>query len=260
MIGSADEAANQPALRGTGPRYPEPFDHRLQRRTLHSQPGGGAARAPDRPVRLVENAEDVHPLHRLEGPGIVSVISPSRAPLELRERNFERSTLREDHGPLDEVGELSHVPRPRVAAERLEGLTAYHLDLAVHRTGEALQEATYQGRDVLGSLAQRRDEDGEDVQAMVEVVAETPRLDHPGEVAVRRGDQAWLATPGSAPPKYPVRRPRSPSSFPSIAPHAPRGDRACRLATQRAAGMAANKPLSPSAIVGCARMASRKTM
>src|SRR5262249_50108223 len=155
--------------------------HRDERLDDHRRGERPAPSPPDTAARAVDRAA--------RGRTVTPAISASRALLELREGNFEPSSLREDHGPLDEVCELSHVPRPRVAAERLEGLTVYHLDLAVHRTGEALQEATYQGRDVLGSLAQRRDEDGEDVQAMVEVVAETPRLDHPGEVAVRRGDQ-----------------------------------------------------------------------
>src|SRR5262249_57461788 len=114
----------------------------------------------------------------------------------------ECSTAGEEHGTLGELGGLSHVRRPRVAAECLEGLSAYHLDVAVHRAGEALQEEAYQGRDVLGSLAQRRDMDGEDIQAIVKVVPEAPFLDHPGEVAVRRRDHAdvELDRPGAADP------------------------------------------------------------
>src|SRR5262249_27420471 len=45
MIGPCRRWREPARLRGAGPRDPEPFDHRLQRRTLHSQPGGGAARA-----------------------------------------------------------------------------------------------------------------------------------------------------------------------------------------------------------------------
>src|SRR5436190_5436587 len=59
---------------------------------------------------------------------------------------------------------------------------------------------TDQRGDVVGSLAQRRDVDREDVQAVVEVVAEALLLDQPGQVAVRRGDQADvdLDRPGAA--------------------------------------------------------------
>src|SRR5438094_3144161 len=126
------------ALRRAGPRDPEPPHQRLQRRTLHSQPGGGAPRATERPVRLPEDAQNVHPLHRLEGRGTVLVISPGPTPPELGERHLERPPLREDHRPLDEVGELAHVPRPRLAAERLERLAGDHLEVSIHRAGEAL--------------------------------------------------------------------------------------------------------------------------
>src|SRR5439155_4824654 len=188
------------ALRGPGPGAPEPSHQRLQRRTLHSQPGGGAPRATEGPVRLPEDPEIVHPLHSLEGRGSVLVISPGPTPPELGERNLERPPLREDHRALDEVRELPHVPRPRIPAERLEGLAGDHLDVPIHRAGETLHEETDQRGDVVGSLAQRRDLDREDVQAVVEVVAEALLLDQPGQVAVRRGDQADvdLDRPGAA--------------------------------------------------------------
>src|SRR5438132_886323 len=188
------------ALRGPRPGDPEPPHQRLQRRTLHSQPGGGAPRATEGPVRLPEDAQNVHPLHSLEGRGSVLVIGPRPTPPELGERNLERSPLREDHRPLDEVGELSHVPRPRIPAEGLERLGGDHLDVPIHRAGEALHEETDQRGNVLGSLAQRRDVDGKDVQAVVEVFAEALLLDQPSEVAVRRGDQADvdLDRPGAA--------------------------------------------------------------
>src|SRR5438094_2931179 len=188
------------ALRRPRPHDPEPPHQRLQRRTLHSTPGGGAPRATEGPVRLPEDPENVHPLHSLEGRGSVLVISPGPTPPELGERNLERPPLREDHRPLDEVRELPHVPRPRIPAERLERLAGDHLDVPIHRAGETLHEETDQRGDVVGSLAQRRDVDREDVQAVVEVVAEALLLDQPGQVAVRRGDKSDvdLDRPGAA--------------------------------------------------------------
>src|SRR3989454_7923637 len=187
-------------LRSPWSRDPEPSHQRLQRSALHSQPGGGAPRTTEHPVRLLEDPQDVRPLHTLEGRGAVVVSGRGPLPLELGERNFERSPLREDHGPLDEVGKLAHVPGPRIPAEGVERLARDHLDVSVHRAGEALHEETDQRGDVLGSLPQRRDVDGEDVQAIVEVVAEALLLDQPSEVAVRRGDQTDvdLDRPGAA--------------------------------------------------------------
>src|SRR5439155_19390895 len=71
------------ALRRPGPRDPEPPHQRLQRRAFHSEPGCGAPRATEHPVRLPEDAPDVRPLHILEGRGSVLVINPRPTPLEL---------------------------------------------------------------------------------------------------------------------------------------------------------------------------------
>src|SRR5207249_9873765 len=96
-------ASDQPPLRRPWPRDPEPPHQRLQGRAFHSEPGGGAPRATEHPVRLPEDAQNVHPLHLLEGRGSVLVIAPKPTPPELGERNLERPPLREDHRPLDEV-------------------------------------------------------------------------------------------------------------------------------------------------------------
>ena len=61
----------------------------------------------------------MHPLHGPEGRGPVVVVRPMPAPLELGERNLERPSLGEDHRPLDEVGQLPHVPGPGIPAKRL---------------------------------------------------------------------------------------------------------------------------------------------
>src|SRR5262245_28783141 len=60
-----------------------------------------------------------------------------------------------------------------------------------------LYEVGDQQRDVFGTLAQWRDADGEDVEAIVEVGAELIVRDHLSEVAVRRGDQAHVRPHGA---------------------------------------------------------------
>ncbi len=97
----------------------------------------------------------------------------------------------DDHRPLDRVGQLAHVARPVVAHEQVERL---RLDLAerpVHLRGEALDEVPGQAagcrraaRAAAGSC------DGDDVDAVVEVLAERALLDQPLQVLVGRADHA----------------------------------------------------------------------
>src|SRR5215212_6633782 len=98
-------------------------------------------------------------------------------------RAFERD------GALYRVLQLSDVAGPRVEfeqflralgdAERAAGLRAELLNEVIDQLGY-----------VLAPLAQGREFDGYDRDAVEQVFAETPLLDHRGEVAVRGGDDA----------------------------------------------------------------------
>src|SRR5260370_277702 len=187
-----------PGSGGAGDR--EPLHQRLKSRPLHPEARGGAPGAAEHPVRLLEDAHDMGPLDSLERRRAVVLRHRGRPAGEMCERDREPRAGRKNHRPLDQVLELADVPRPGVAAHRVQGLGRDHLDPPLHPPGEALNEMTHQRLDVLGSLPQRRDLDREDVQAVVEVVAEPLLLDHLDEVAVRRGDQADvdLDRPGAA--------------------------------------------------------------
>src|ERR1017187_296883 len=94
-------------------------------------------------------------------------------------------SLAEEHGALDEALELAHVSRPRVPDEKIHrlGRDAVHRG-AVGRV-RLLEEAAHEGLDVGGALAERRQVDGNDVEAVEEVLAELAGLHHALEVAVR---------------------------------------------------------------------------
>ena len=61
-----------------------------------------------------------------------------------------------------------------------------------HLQSEFSEEVARQGLDVLFAFAQRRDMKRDDADAVVEVLAELPRLDHALEVAISGGDQTHV--------------------------------------------------------------------
>src|SRR5262249_49922528 len=63
---------------------------------------------------------------------------------------------------------------------------------AVHPPGESIHEVSDERRDVLGTLAQGRQVDREDVQSVVEVVAEAALVDHRKQIPVGRRDHAHI--------------------------------------------------------------------
>ena len=76
--------------------------------------------------------------------------------------------------------------RTRLSSSRARGLQPSHR--LAELLGRALEQTRDEQRNVLAPLAQRRQGDRERVEPVVEVVAEAPRRDLGGEVAMRGGD------------------------------------------------------------------------
>src|SRR3990170_4640256 len=89
---------------------------------------------------------------------------------------------------LDRVRELAHVAWPAVAPEHLQRAsrepTGWMMLL--------LQEEPGQRQDVLASLTQRRDEQREHVQAVVEILAEVQPGDAGWQILVGRAEDAHI--------------------------------------------------------------------
>ena len=107
-----------------------------------------------------------------------------------QDARLDHLALAQRHRPLHDVGELADVARVGVGGEEPLGLgREAHQRLAELR-GEALEEVAEEQRDVLAPLAQGRHADLDDVEAVVEVLAEAARLHLLAEVAVGGGDDA----------------------------------------------------------------------
>ena len=103
----------------------------------------------------------------------------------------DRGRLAHDDHRLDDVLELADVAGPPVRAERGHGVG---WDEVVDRTVVALlaEEVLDEERDVLGTLAKRRDREHDDRDAVVEVEPEAAVVDLGAQIAVRRGDEAHV--------------------------------------------------------------------
>src|SRR5438128_381140 len=128
-------------------------------------------------ARSLQGPQDLLALRRLERQ--LREPLPVGSPLDVRLEEVRREVLREEdaaladhHRALQDVGQLAHVPRPRVAGEDLQDM----LCDAGHRAPELLvergDEVAGERLDVVRPAAQRRQVDGAHVQAIIEVVAE----------------------------------------------------------------------------------------
>src|SRR5215207_7893473 len=70
----------------------------------------------------------------------------------------------------------------------VHGVGGDPVDPLLHLDAEPLDEVLDEQRDVLAAIAQRRDEHGDDVQSIEQVLAELALVGRLAQVAVRRGD------------------------------------------------------------------------
>ena len=106
----------------------------------------------------------------------------------------------QDNGTLDHVGQFPDVAWPVVQHEALHGLRCKALYGLATLSTKALQEVIGKQRDVFASFAQRGEEEGNDMDTIVEILAKPPLADCPPQVLVRRGNEAEVAfdrSPGS---------------------------------------------------------------
>src|SRR5206468_2714347 len=102
----------------------------------------------------------------------------------------------EHDAALDEVLELPHVARPRVGLEPLDRLAREALELPAVLGSVDAQEVLGEDADVLVTLAERWHTDRDDIEPVVEVLAEAPLSHHLGQVLVRGGDDAHVDLDG----------------------------------------------------------------
>src|SRR5205809_3162564 len=102
-------------------------------------------------------------------------------------REVDRRCLAEHHRPLEGVLELADVAGPVVGEQRALRVFRERLRLLVALLGDAAQELLPQDLDIVAPVAQWREMNGDHVQPVVQVGAETAALDVVLEVAVGGG-------------------------------------------------------------------------
>jgi hypothetical protein len=88
-----------------------------------------------------------------------------------------------------------------MVAESLSRLARDHVDVAIHARGKLGDEVVDERIDVLRPLTEGRDRDREHVQSVEKIISEASRVDLPGEVPIRGGDQTDVAVDRPGPPE-----------------------------------------------------------
>src|SRR5947208_3606964 len=104
----------------------------------------------------------------------------------------EHLSIREDDRALDDVLKLADIPGPVIGSKQLERRSIDAPDLLAGLLGKALDQILDEQGDVVGSVAERGDFDGKDIQPVVKVLAELSLRDGALQVAIACGQDAHV--------------------------------------------------------------------
>src|SRR5512132_4044304 len=93
-----------------------------QRRASEAEALRGAMRAPDHPLGVLQDPEDVLALDFFEGPDSGGRSWGRPAPRQLVRSQTQGGPWRQDDGPFDDVLEFPHIARPGITGEGLQRL------------------------------------------------------------------------------------------------------------------------------------------
>src|SRR5262249_30180192 len=130
-------------------------------------------------ANLLEHAPDVLAFERGQGgPEGRAALVQRELGAKIGSRDERRAS--QHHRPLDHVLELAHVARPRVALHPAARGLVESLDVLAETTRRLAEIVLADQHDVLRALAEGGEADGNNRQAVVEILAEAAVLDHGG--------------------------------------------------------------------------------
>src|SRR5712671_7546200 len=91
---------------------------------------------------------------------------------------WEHAVPRKDNRAFHQVLQLADVARPGIPLEGSHGFRRNAVDLLPHAAAKQLHEMCHKGGNVLPALSERRQQDGEDVQTIVQITPKLAASDH----------------------------------------------------------------------------------
>src|SRR5262245_50976824 len=161
----------------------QPLDAKLERRGRKPQ----RFRRPGRPRNTATRSAQ----GRFDGLALLCLkpfvdISNRGAAWQCVSLHVQRAVTREYHGPLDHVFQLAHVTRPVVRRQQIHRATVDPADRPTEPLAVFGGEMRGEQRNIFDAFPQRRQMDGEYIQPVVEIAAESARPHVIGQIPIGR--------------------------------------------------------------------------
>src|SRR6266478_7991566 len=100
---------------------------------------------------------------------------------------LEHIVPRKDNRAFHQVLQLANVARPRIPTEGSHSFRRNAVDLLPNAAAKQLHEMRDKNRNVFPALSERRQQDGEDVQTIIQVTAKLPASYHLDQIPIGCG-------------------------------------------------------------------------
>src|SRR6266403_5181677 len=100
---------------------------------------------------------------------------------------WEHTVPRKDDGAFHQILQLANVARPQIPLEGGHGFRRNAVDLLPHAAAKHLHEMRDKNRNVFPALSERRQQDGEDVQTIVQITPKLPASYHLDQIPIGCG-------------------------------------------------------------------------
>src|SRR6266403_5597336 len=97
----------------------------------------------------------------------------------------ENAVPRKDYRAFHQILQLANVARPRIPLEGSHGFRRNAVDLLSHAAAKHLHEMRDKSRNVFPAFSERRQQDGKDVETIVQVTAKLPASYQLHEIPIR---------------------------------------------------------------------------
>src|ERR1700758_4220699 len=101
-------------------------------------------------------------------------------------------TRGQNYGPFNHVFQFAYVTRPSVFNQRLHRSQWYRVDRLVHLLCRCFHKMLYEEWNIFGALAERRNDDGKYIEAIIKIATKLTFGDHFFQVAMGSGNDSHV--------------------------------------------------------------------
>src|SRR5258707_14983821 len=105
-------------------------------------------------------------------------VEADRSSSPLKQRVWKHTIAGNDNRALHQILQLAYVPGPGMPLKGRHGFCRNAVHLLPHAAVKHLHEMRHKSRNVFPALSERRQQDGEDVQTIIQVTAKLPASYH----------------------------------------------------------------------------------